>query len=234
MELREYLLIIRKRLFVILALAFIATLTSIIVSFFVLPEVYEAGTTLYVGKQIDVQSAYIYQDILMGQTLVKDYREIARSKTVCKEVKIELATEGKSNANLEKELRLSDQDFSKAITVSLKNDTRIIEIKVSGVDPTICAIIANKVAFVFKKKVEELLKLDNVQILDQAEAPAQPVKPNKKLNVAAAFFIGIMAGLGLVFAIEYLDNTVKTPEDIVKHTDMNVIGVIPEFNFLDE
>lgn len=230
MEIKDYMAIIRKRLRIILFLTFVSTLTAFIVSFFVLPEVYESGTTLYVGKQIDVQQAYVYQDILIGQTLVKDYREIAKSKTVTKRVKVELSQGNVTNESLKRALALNDDDFSRKIEVNLKNDTRIIEIKVTDTDPSVCPIIANKVADVFKEKAVELLKLENVQIVDKAEVPEEPVKPNKKLNLAVAFFVGLMAGLGLAFLIEYLDNTIKTPEDVTKHTGLTVIGAIPRFS----
>ena len=68
-----------------------------------------------------------------------------------------------------------------------------------------------------------------MQLIDAAELPKSPVKPNKRLNLAVAGVLGIMLGLGVVFLIEYLDNTVKTPEDIKKYVDLPVIGTIPVF-----
>ena len=59
--------------------------------------------------------------------------------------------------------------------------------------------------------------------------PSSPIKPKKQLNIAIAAFIGIMVGLGIVFLIEYLDNTIKTPEDVQKHVGIPVIGTIPLF-----
>ena len=233
MELREYFSIIKKRFSIILIITVFSTTVSFIVSFFIIPDVYEAGTTLYAGKQVDVQAPYVYQDIMVGQTLVKDYREIAKSKAVCQRVKVELGKGNIDNKNLKEVLNLNDQDFSKKITVSLKNDTRIIEIKVTDTDPAVSTIIANKVASVFKEKAAELLKIENIQILDIADVPTSPVKPNKKLNIAMAFFAGLMAGLGIVFLIDYLDNTVKNPDDVTKHTNLVVIGAIPKFELVD-
>jgi capsular polysaccharide biosynthesis protein len=234
MELREYFSIIKKRFSIILLLTLVSTLISFVVSFFVLPKVYESATTLYVGKQVDVQDAYLYQDIMMGQTLVKDYREIAKSKTIVKQVKRNLQDQSKTNANLKIALELNDQDFAKKISVNLKNDTRIIEIKVTDTDPTVSKIIANDVAIAFQKKATELLKLDNIQILDEAEVPIDPVKPDKKLNIAIAFFVGALAGFGLAFLLEYLDTTIKNPEDVTKQTGMIVIGVIPKFELIEK
>ena len=229
MELREYLAIIKKRLPLILIITFVSTIIAFIVSFFFMDPVYEAVTTIYAGRQVDAQDQLAYQDAILGQALVKDYREIAKSKTVCRKVKEELAEQENENGNgnMQKILQLTDEELSERITVTLKGDTRIIEIKVSGKDPEVCAIITNKVASVFKEKAAELMRIENIQIIDKADIPTVPVKPNKKLNIAIAFAVGLMASLGIVFLIEYMDNTIETPEDVTKHSGLTVIGIIP-------
>lgn len=56
---------------------------------------------------------------------------------------------------------------------------------------------------------------------------AAKVKPNKKMNLAAAFLLGLMASVALAFLLEFLDNTIKTPEDVARHLDLPVMGLIP-------
>lgn len=67
----------------------------------------------------------------------------------------------------------------------------------------------------------------SVVVISQAMASAEPVKPKKKLNIALAFVLGLMASVALAFLLEFLDNTVKTPEDIAQHLDLPVLGMIP-------
>lgn len=66
-----------------------------------------------------------------------------------------------------------------------------------------------------------------VTIMSEASIPSGPVKPNKKLNMAIAFVLGLMVFSGLAFLLEYLDNTIKTPDDVAAHLDLPVLGVIP-------
>lgn len=66
-----------------------------------------------------------------------------------------------------------------------------------------------------------------VKIMDTAVVPEHPSKPNKKLNVAIAFFLGLMVSAGIVFLIEYMDNTIKTENDVEKYIGLPVIGMIP-------
>jgi succinoglycan biosynthesis transport protein ExoP len=71
------------------------------------------------------------------------------------------------------------------------------------------------------------LKTSNISIIDKAEVPKDPVSPNKKKNLILAFLVGIFGGVGLCFLIEFLDNTVKGPEDVEKLTGLPSLGAIP-------
>ena len=71
------------------------------------------------------------------------------------------------------------------------------------------------------------LKTSNVSIIDRAEVPIYPFFPKKKLNLILAFFIGLFGGVGLCFFFEYLDNTIKGPDDVEKLIGLPSLGVIP-------
>ena len=64
--------------------------------------------------------------------------------------------------------------------------------------------------------------------MDKAIVPINAISPNKKLNIAIAFFIGLMVSLGIVFLLEYVDNTIKTESDVEKYLGLPVLGVIPK------
>ncbi|OPX90539.1 MAG: Capsular polysaccharide type 8 biosynthesis protein cap8A [Pelotomaculum sp. PtaB.Bin104] len=56
---------------------------------------------------------------------------------------------------------------------------------------------------------------------------AAKVKPDKKMNIAIAFLLGLMVSIALAFLLEFMDNTLKTPEDVAQHLGLPVLGVIP-------
>jgi capsular polysaccharide biosynthesis protein len=89
-------------------------------------------------------------------------------------------------------------------------------------------ITVNTLAQVFIDEATRIYPTGNVQIMDYAPLPDIPVSPNKKLNVAIAFLLGIMVSLGIIFLIEYMDNTIKTEDDIEKYLGLPVIGIIPK------
>ncbi|HEY9577423.1 MAG TPA: GNVR domain-containing protein, partial [Pseudobacillus sp.] len=70
--------------------------------------------------------------------------------------------------------------------------------------------------------------VDNVSILTEAEASDSlaPVKPKPLLNIVIALVVGLMVGVGLAFLLEYMDNTVKTEQDVEKLLDLPVLGSV--------
>ena len=72
-----------------------------------------------------------------------------------------------------------------------------------------------------------LLRSNNVRILDRANTPKWPVSPRLSFNLAVGLFVGLLLGLLLVFGIEALDNTVKTPEAAEALVGAPLLGVLP-------
>ena len=221
MELKQYFNILYKKLWIVLTMPILAAFASAYASFCLLVPVYESNTTLYViNRKADTdQIAIAYNDVMVGQLLVKDYRELVRSRTVTSSVIEQLGLKG-----------FTPERLANMISVNSKNDTRIIEIKVQDTNPVRARDIADKVGEVFIAKVVELMKVENVSIVDKAQIPKMPVKPQPSLNIAAAFLGGLMAAVGLIFLLDYLDDTIKTSADVEKYLGLPVLGTIPVFN----
>ncbi len=58
------------------------------------------------------------------------------------------------------------------------------------------------------------LRSSNIRIVDPALVPTHPARPQKSRNILLAFLVGLIGGVGLALLREYLDNTVKSPDDI--------------------
>jgi capsular exopolysaccharide synthesis family protein len=70
---------------------------------------------------------------------------------------------------------------------------------------------------------------NNIQVLDRAIAPNRPVAPRKVLSLAIGALLGLLAGAGVVLFMDYLDNTVRSPEDIEQHLGLSMLGVLPKY-----
>jgi capsular polysaccharide biosynthesis protein len=67
----------------------------------------------------------------------------------------------------------------------------------------------------------------SVTVVSPANTPTAPIKPNKQLNIMLSLVLGLMVFVGLAFLLEYLDYTIKTPEDVERHLELPVLGVVP-------
>lgn len=210
---------ILKRWWVVVSLTVAALAIGTVYSFFILKPIYQSDTSIYIGKNADTQSATImYNDVLLNDRLVNDYRELVKSRLIADEVIKELGLKD-----------ITAEKFAQKLSVTSKKDTRLIVISATDTDPEFAKTLADKVAEVFQKKAESIMKVENIQIIDKATAAQSPVKPNKKMNLAISFVLGFMLGIGVVLLIDYFDDTIKTPDDIKKYLDVPVIGTIPLF-----
>ncbi|AET70582.1 capsular polysaccharide biosynthesis protein [Desulfosporosinus orientis DSM 765] len=221
-DLRQYWEILRKRWIIVVVLPLIAALTSGIISYFIIKPVYQASTTLIVGKKASEEGQAAVQMLdnnvlLANQQLAKTYAAIAQSRTVEQSVIDDL------------DLSLTVSELDKLITINPVKTTEILEIQVLNTDPQLATAIANTMASEFSKAVIEIKKVDSVSIVDTAVVPDEPVKPNKKLNILIAFAVGLMVSVGLVILLEYLDNTIKTSDDVESVLGIPVLGVIPTY-----
>ena len=215
-DLREYFAIIKKRFWIIALLAIISALISGVISFFMLNPVYEAKSTLIVNTEKNEETQMITGDqFSVTQKLAVTYGEIIKSRAVLEDVI--------KNLKLDNEY----EDLVKNVTVSPVKDTQIISISVQDTNKEKARDIANEIPKVFKKEAKRITKANDIQVIDKAILPKDAVKPNKMMNIAIAAVLGMMIGLFIVFLIEYLDNKIKTPQDIEKHLGLSVLGVVP-------
>jgi len=76
-------------------------------------------------------------------------------------------------------------------------------------------------------RISEAEKIGNMRIIDRAQLPKKPILPRKELNLAIGLMLGLTIGLGLVFFLETLDTSLKTPEEVERKTGLVILGSIP-------
>ena len=74
------------------------------------------------------------------------------------------------------------------------------------------------------------MELDNVAIIDKAVIPTDPYKPSLRRNMMIALMLGLMGGVGLAFLLAFLDNTVRTSEEVERLVRLPSLGLVPKVN----
>lgn len=92
----------------------------------------------------------------------------------------------------------------------------------------------NLLDFLTRKQKESMLSsrleglnTSNIKIVDRAEIPQLPFSPNKQRTIMLALMLGIGGGIFLIFVLNYLDNSVKSPEDVEKFLHIPALGFVP-------
>lgn len=216
-SLGEIFAVIKKRLLLIVALVVAAALISAGVSYFVLTPTYESSSQFIVNQSDkDAKTPYDENNIRTNVELINTYNVIIKSPAILDEVIDEL------------NLSLSTQQLQDKLEVSSAEDSQVVTVTASDADPQMATKMANTTVQVFQKQIPDLMNVDNVKILSEAQTKADPspVSPRPLLNIAIAIVLGAMVGVGLAFLLEYLDNTIKSENDIEKRLDIPVLGVV--------
>jgi len=72
-------------------------------------------------------------------------------------------------------------------------------------------------------------RTSDIRIIDKALLPRRPVSPNVMKNILMSLMWGLFLGLGLAFAVEFMDTSLKSPEDVEKLTGLSALGLIPSY-----
>ena len=208
---------LKKRWIMIVAITLTATIVSGIISFFVIDPVYETSTKVFIGKDESDDAAYNSSDINMYQQLLQTYAQAIKTKDL-----VNRAISGLSYDELEA------SSVVDALTVNPISSTQILEIKYKSKDAEEAKDVLKGITDEFIVTAKELVPNGNVKVIEEVELPENPVSPNKKMNIAIAFLLGLMVSVGLVFLLEYLDNTYKNKDQLEKELGIPVLGAIPD------
>jgi capsular polysaccharide biosynthesis protein len=217
MDIREILNIIKKRMLMIELITLAFAVTAGVISFYVMKPVYESKTSFIISKPMSETTPQTYNDVLMYQNLIKTYSAIAESKAVSKLVAGELNS------------KYTVLDLQESTSVTSQANTQILLISVRNKNPQDALNIVKAMSDAFINESTKLFSDGGViKVMDEPELPTIPVKPNKKLNIAIGFILGLMVSSGLAFIFEYMDKTIKTENDVDKYLDdIPVLGIIP-------
>ncbi|WP_336866191.1 YveK family protein [Peribacillus frigoritolerans] len=206
---------LKKRWKLIMLLTLIAALISGTISYFLLTPVYQSSTQILVNQKKS-ENQLDYNQIQSNIDMINTYSVIIKSPAILEKVIDEL------------ELDQSVDQLSQKITINSQQNSQVFSVTVQDSNPSKVVEIANTVSETFQKEIKDIMNVDNVSVLAKAEIKDNPtpVKPDPLMNIAIAVVVGLMAGIGLAFLIEYMDNTIKDEDDIERLLELPILGSI--------
>lgn len=222
LDLKELLMLFWNKKVKILLIVAIFMLIGVIYTIGFVTPVYTSSTTLLLGKSESSTGntdTITTTDITLNSKLVSTYSTLIKSKSVLRPVI--------SNLSID----LSEAELEKSITVSQEKDTEIIRISVTNADATTAAKVANEVEKVFSQRVSEIYKINNVQVVDEAEVSTSPSNINHTKDIIIFAFVGVVVAVMYVLIANMLDTTIKSAEEVEKEFKVPVLASIPLYNF---
>lgn len=223
-DLRKILKIIRKNILIIVISTFVCGLGAFVVSKFVMPQLYQATTTLIVNRNLSEEnkdeyanSPYAVSDLEYFRKIASTYMEILTSKTILNQVIEQF------------DLDIKYEDYLKDyIEVEILNNTEVIQVNILDENPDRAMKICNTIPSLFEEEVIRITKVAGIEVIDKASLPEEVEKPNLVIFTLVGLVGGFALGLMIVFFKQILDNKIKSKEDVESKLRVTLLGQIPK------
>lgn len=180
---------------------------------FIAPE-YQSVTKIFVLSQED-GNYLTSMDIQLSSYLTKDYAELIKSRTVAEEVIEKL------------QLNMSPESLMGMVYVQTKSDTRIVTIIVQNEDPRLAQELANAVREVSATQIVDVMGVEAVNMVDEANLPQSPSSPNTRKNTLMGGAWGLLIAISLILLRHLLNDSIKSEEDVERYLSLSVLASIP-------
>lgn len=180
---------------------------------FVVPE-YESVTKIFVLSQ-ENGNYLTSTDLQLSSYLTKDYAELIKSRTVAEEVIEEL------------QLDMSPESLMGMVYVQIKSDTRVVAIVVKNSDPKLAQQLANAIRVVSARQIVDVMGVEAVNVVDEANLPESPSSPNLTKNVLMGCAWGCLVAIALILLLHLMDDSIKSVDDVEKYLELTVLASIP-------
>lgn len=217
MTLLELFQLLRKHLKLVIALPIACALAMGAFSFVMMGNTYTASVSMYVlsqSAQGENNAAIQYNDLSASQMLTNDVSQLIKSERVVQQTAKDL---GMSVGELE----------SSKIEVTSSTTTRLITIAVTSDSPQSAAAVANGIARTTNSVAQEIMAVEAVNLIDEAEVPQAPSGPPRLMYTAVAFLAGIFIAMAIVVVMDMVNTRIRKPEEIEELLGVPVIGRIP-------
>lgn len=214
-DLAELFSVLWSKIYLIILVGLIAALAAFAgTKIFITPE-YTSSTSMYMLTRSQSGGTITSSDLQTGTQLTQDYMEMVKSRSVLEQVI--------SVLNLD----MSTQELSSSVTTENKTNTRILTISVSNEDPELVQEIANTLRETVSVKIREIMEIDAVNTIEEANFPSAPSSPNVMRNTMLGGILGVLVTAGILVIIFLFDDTIKTPDDVEHYLGLSVLTSIP-------
>ena len=180
-------------------------------------------TTASDGKT-EYDWAFTAAELAAAQSLVKTYMHIMKGHDTM------ILVVDRVNSLYQTDLGYTPEDLAQRVTMKAIADTELLEITVTVADPNKAAAIANCIAEVLPRRVEDDLGLKPLRLVDEARVNTNPVSPNKARNTILGFIVGALLAAGVVAAFAIADGSIHDEDFMLKTYHYPILAKVPSLS----
>ena len=220
LQIREYWAVVAKRWWILLLMVAITSTVAYGYSKSQRP-IFRSSVSLLVEP-----ARYDYGLTLVVQQILRQYSRMMQTTELAKLIDQQL------------HLDLTPDQLRAQLKISAVVEDSVLQIDVENPDPGLAQRIAGALATSFVDERSQAMSTRNpsdridVSMLDEP-SPAVLSRPRTSTNVVAGAFLGLLLGLVIAFFLEFLDDTIKTSDDVDKFVASPVIGTIPTISSVE-
>lgn len=124
-------------------------------------------------------------------------------------------------------LERTSESLAQSIQVGSIDDTQVVKISVIDVNPELAAAIANTTASVFIQEIPKIMDFNDVRVLSDAQVNQNPInESNDNKVLVAAILAGIVIGVGLIFLVDSLDESIRSEQEVEDLLNVPILGIV--------
>jgi len=209
--------LIRKQIRLVVILPIACALFTFAFSMLVLPNEYTAVSSMYVLTQTsqDAEGISDTDDLTASQMLTNDVAKLVTSNRVEQDAAAALGM---------------DDLLKFKINVDSNSNTRVLNVYVTGKSAEEAAAVANELAHAVNDVAIEVMNVESINVIDDAQIPQYPSGPPRLIYTLVAFLIGLFVAISIIVISDMANTRVRTPEEAQELLDLPIIGRIPKMD----
>lgn len=218
-DLREVFILLISKMWLIVLVGLLTAVIGFAISAFFISPTYKSTSKIYIlNKQ--QENTVTYSDVQLGTQLTKDYAQLITSRLVLEKVIEELQLD-EIYEGMDYEAMLEK------VEVTTPTDTRILSITVTDTDPVMAMNIANSVREAAAVHIKNVMDIEAVNVVETANLPMEKAGPSISKWTLIGGCVGAFLVIAVVLVIFFLDDTIKTSDDVEKYLGLSTLALIP-------
>lgn len=209
---------LKKRFAMIFSFGLIGLIIASVFTFFIAIPQYNATTQILVNRTTNQTEGIQLNDINMNVQMINTYKDIIKGPVILDQVSQGLET------------TLTASQLASKIEIATQDDSQVFSIIVTDEDPFQAAKIANEVALTFQDEIGNIMQVENVTVISEAEPSENPISPNSTLNLIIGLLVGLLIGIGTALFIEFMDKSIQDERFITETLGWTNLGNVSEMS----